>query len=344
MRRIGPPAAAASVVYATAVVVWQALRLGVGDRWWWLAAANVLSLYLFLPLLLLLPLAWLGRWRLAGGIRLTAVVATAIPAVVFLVLYGGFFLPKVVPAGDGRVHAFRVMALNVLFTNDDGAAIERLARAESPDLLCLQEVNPRLAADLVTRLSVEYPYYVLLPEEWPTGLGVFSRYPLQDGGEIPDPAWKHGAQVMTVQFGGQAVLVLNVHALSPSWPGLSRTWPSTFEREFQLREEQVRLWLDRVQRHDGPAIVAGDFNSTDQNATYRQLAGLLQDAHRQAGWGLGHTAPASPEGLDRVASPSRLFRIDFVWHSDHWRAQDAHVGDWDGQSDHLPVLATLLLQ
>ena len=76
----------------------------------------------------------------------------------------------------------------------------------------------------------------------------------------------------------------------------------------------------------------------------RLLAGRLADAYRQAGWGLGHTAPASVEGLDRVPSPSRLFRIDYVWHSDHWQTLDAHVGEWDGQSDHLSVFATLQLQ
>jgi endonuclease/exonuclease/phosphatase (EEP) superfamily protein YafD len=235
------------------------------------------------------------------------------------------------------------MALNVLYTNDDGAAIEDLVRAERPDLICLQEVNPRLASDLVTRLGSEYPHYALLPEEGATGLGLFSRHPLQDEGEIPDPAWRHGAQVVTVAFAGQQVLVLNVHALSPTWPRLARDWPPRFEAEFQLREQEIAGWLDRVDQHRGPVILAGDLNSTDQNASHRMLTRYLIDAHRQVGWAWGHTAPASVEGLDRVPSPSRMFRIDYVWHSDHWQALDAHVGQWDGQSDHLPVFATLHL-
>ena len=353
MRHLTWPVGAVSVAYAVAVVVWQALRLMMGDRWWWLAAANVLSLYLFLPLVILLPLAWLGvawlkRGGVAGVVRRTAIVsaavATAVPALIFLILYGELYLPTVASGGQGGEEAFKVMTLNVLFTNDDGAAIERLIRTESPDLVCLQELGPRLASDLVTRLREEYPYHALLPEESPTGLGVFSRYPLHDEGEIPDPAWKHGAQVVTVEFGGRQVLVLNIHALAPSWPRLSRDWAPAFELEFRLREQQVGRWLDRVRQHDGPVIVAGDLNSTDQNESYRLLAAQLEDAHRQAGWGLGHTAPASGEVLDRVPSPSQLFRIDLVWYSDHWRAQEAYVGDWDGQSDHLPVFAGLRLR
>jgi endonuclease/exonuclease/phosphatase (EEP) superfamily protein YafD len=353
MRHIAWPVAAVSLTYAVVVVAWQVLRLVVGDRWWWLAAANVLSLYLFLPLVVLLPVAWLGVARLkrdaaAGAARRTATVITAVvtaaPALICFSLYGGLYLPTVAPGGNGGGEAFRVMTLNVLFTNDDGAAIERLVGAESPDLICLQELNPRLASDLVTRLGGAYRHHVLLPEESPTGLGIFSRYPLRDEGEIPDPAWKHGAQVVTLGFGGRRVLVLNIHALAPSWPRMSRDWADVFELEFQLREEQVRRWLDRVQQHDGPAIVAGDLNSTDQNETYRLLGAQLEDAHRQAGWGLGHTAPATREGLDRVPSPSHLFRIDMVWYSDQWRAQKAYVGEWDGQSDHLPVFAELLLK
>lgn len=353
MRHIAWPVAALSVTYAVAIVAWQVLRLVVGDRWWWLAAANVLSLYLFLPLVVLLPLAWLGvvwlkRDGAARAAHRTAIVSaaavTAVPALIFFSLYGGLYLPTAAPEGDGREESLKVMTLNVLFTNDDGAAIERLVQAESPDLVCLQELNPHLASDLVARLGGEYRYHALLPEVSPTGLGVFSRTPLHDEGEIPDPAWKHGAQVVTVELGGRQVLVLNIHALAPSWPRLSRDWADVFELEFQLREQQVSRWLDRVQQHAGPAIVAGDLNSTDQNETYRLLGAQLEDAHRRAGWGLGHTAPASREGLDRVPSPSHLFRIDMVWYSDHWRAQQAYVGEWDGQSDHLPVFAELLLK
>jgi endonuclease/exonuclease/phosphatase (EEP) superfamily protein YafD len=337
MRRLGWLVSTGAIAYALTIVIWQSLRLVAGDRWWWLASANVLSLYLFLPLLVLLPLAWLARRRVA-------VVATVAAAAVPMLLYGGLFLPSFAPAGAGNAVAYRVMSLNALYASNDGSAIERLVRDNVPDLVCLQELNPRLAADLVARLGSEYPYYALLPEDDPTGLGLFSRYPLRDEGEIPDPAWKHGAQVVTIAFEDRTILALNVHAVSPTWPRLAPWWPARFEAEFGLREQEIGLWLDRIGQHHGPAVLAGDLNSTDQNASYRLLAGRLNDAHRQVGWGLGHTAPASVEGLDRVPSPSRLFRIDYVWYSDHWQSLDAYVGEWDGQSDHLPVFATLRLR
>lgn len=341
MQRTSGVIAALSGAYASSVIIWQALRLLAGDRWWWLALANTLSLYLFLPLLILLPLAWLSRRRMA-------ITAATVPFVVFLLLYAGLFLPTSVQTKAEDAKVLRVMAFNVLYSNDDGTAIEQLVRAESPDLICLQEVNPRLAVDLATRLGNEYPYQSLLPEESTTGLGLFSRYPLRDEGEIPEPAkeigWERSVQVAVIEFDGQPTLVLNVHAFPPAWPTFSRYWPPRFELGFWLREEEVRVWLDRVVRHDGPVIVAGDLNSTDQNRAYRLMATQLNDAHRQVGWSLGHTAPSTFEHESGYAVPGRLLRIDFVWYSDHWRAMDAKVGDWDGQSDHLPVFASLVLE
>lgn len=326
-----------AVAYAVTIVVWQALRLLVGDRWWWLALANILSLYLFSPLLVLWPLA-LGRcW--------STIVATTVPTIFLLGLYGELFLPPVAFTGADGSATIRVMSLNVMYQRETGESIEQLAHAEMPDLICLQELTPRLAEELTVRLQDEYPYRALLPEEGVTGLGIFSRHPLQDQGEISDPArgdgWEHGAQVVLIDLAGQKVLVLNVHALSPDPFLASVSARRRFERVFQLQEEEVLLWLHRVAEHDGPAIVAGDLNTTDQNRAYRLMGTRLRDAHREAGWGFGHTVPASARGLDGHALPARLFRIDYVWCSRHWQILDIRVGDWDGQSDHLPLLATL---
>ncbi len=268
---------------------------------------------------------------------------SAVPLAIFLLLFGGLFLPRIGSAGAEDGLPLKVMTLNVLYTNDDGAGIEEIVRAESPDLICLQELNPRLAADLVGRLAADYPHYVLLPAESVIGQGVFSRYPLEDLGQIPGPGWRH-AQMVTVTLDGRSVLVLNAHAWTTWLSFRSDYWgPAGFLESFRVREEQARLWLERVAEYDGPVILAGDFNCTDQNGSYRLLAGQLHDAYREAGWGLGHTFPAFSAEWEWLPVPSRLFRLDYVWHTAHWAVADVWVGDWDGQSDHLPVFADLLL-
>lgn len=341
MRRIAGPITAVCLTYATAIVVWQALRLLAGDRWWWLAVVNTLSLYLFLPVAILAPLALLSRRR-------AAILATLVPLFIWLLLFGGLFLPGVSAGTEGDEVLFRVMTLNVLFSNNEGAAVERLVREEQPDVICLQELTPRIAADLEVRLQDTHPYRVLAPEEGTTGVGVFSRYPLQDEGELPDPAeqagrWRNGAHVMTVDVGGRPVKLLNIHAAPPPSDISHPHWFENFETVVQLREQELDLWMDWAGQQDEPLVAAGDFNLTDQNAGYRLVAARLNDAHRRAGWGWGHTWQADRRGYAGLPLPSRLLRLDYVWYSDHWRAVDAHVGAWDGQSDHLPVVATLAL-
>lgn len=345
MRQIARLTAALLLGYTGAVVLWQALRLVAGDRFWWLGMANSFSFYLLIPLLILAGLASIGIvWLRGYGWPAAVLVATAGSLAIVLALYGGLFLPDLGVAGEAEAVTIRALTLNVLGSNSDGEPIARTIRAESPDLVFLQELSPRMAADLLVRLENEYPYHVLLPEEGVTGLGVFSRFPLSDEGEIPDPAWKHGAQVMTMLLEGRSVLVLNVHALSSWTPfGTDSYTTEDFEESFRLRQTQVGLWLDRVEEHDGPVIVAGDFNFTDQNAAYRQMVARLEDSHRQAGWGLGHTFPARALRAGWIPIPSRLLRLDYVWHSHHWTASSSHVGEWDGRSDHLPFISDLLM-
>jgi endonuclease/exonuclease/phosphatase (EEP) superfamily protein YafD len=341
MRRFARFITALTAGYAVGIVAWQVLRLVAGDRWWWLALANAFSPYLFLPLVALLPLAVLARRRVAF-------VATVVPLVVFLVLYGGLFLPQISRAGADDATTLRVMTLNLLVLNDDGAAVQRQIQAESPDVICLQELTPRMAADLEQRLGDEYPHFSLMPEGDTSGAGVFSRYPLRDEGELPDPAaeagwWRHGAQAVTVDYLGRSVLVLNIHALPHYLEIDDPRWAERFEQGFQMREKQIKAWMDWVQQYDGPVVAAGDLNFTDQNRAYRLMAGQLNDAHRQAGYGLGHTWHAYSRGFVGLPLPSRLLRLDYVWYSDHWKALEVRVGDWDGQSDHLSVVAELLL-
>lgn len=337
MKRIGFLLAVVCGAYAAAVVGWQALRLAYGDRWWWLAVANTLSLYLLLPSAVAWPLALLSRRRLA-------VAGATVPLIVLLASYGGLFLPQI-GAGQAEGGArLRVMTANVLYLTDEGAAIEPLIRAESPDVICLQELNPRLAQDLTARLGKDYPYYTLLPEEDTSGLGLFSRYPLHDVEEIPDPAWRHGAQAAAITVAGRPVLVLNVHAVPLVFAFHRGNSTADMEERYRECEEEARLWRDRVARHDGPAIVAGDLNAVDQNLSYRLLAAELQDAHRQAGQGLGHTWPAYRGWMERVPVVARMWRVDYVLASEEWQVVSSRVGQVGGAADHLPVVADLVLR
>jgi vancomycin resistance protein VanJ len=130
------------------------------------------------------------------------------------------------------------------------------------------------------------------------------------------------------------VTVLNVHPVAtPIAPG------HRMEATIRDREAQARAIADLVAARPGPLIAPGDYNTTERNAAYGIVAGSLRDAWREAGRGPGHTFPG---GSDYPLT--WLVRIDYIFHSAHWRATEARVLPWDGASDHRPLLARLVLR
>jgi endonuclease/exonuclease/phosphatase (EEP) superfamily protein YafD len=78
---------------------------------------------------------------------------------------------------------------------------------------------------------------------------------------------------------------------------------------------------------------------SDQAVIYGDLAARLGDSFREAGAGFGMSWPAGlSEELPDILPP--LMRLDYVWHSGHFRAVNADQGP-DLGSDHLPLVATL---
>ncbi|MBE2201998.1 MAG: endonuclease/exonuclease/phosphatase family protein [Anaerolinea sp.] len=99
---------------------------------------------------------------------------------------------------------------------------------------------------------------------------------------------------------------------------------------------QMDAILDYIQQIDGPLVLVGDLNMTDQHPAYAALMAHLQDAFVERGRGLGFTfTPFATYELP-------TWRIDYVLHSPVLTAVDVQIGDFGG-SDHKPVLATLAL-
>ncbi len=74
------------------------------------------------------------------------------------------------------------------------------------------------------------------------------------------------------------------------------------------------------------------------------VPGSGQDAHRRAGWGFGNTFPAHQGYSHGLPIFRKLTRIDMIFYSSEFIALSSHVGATSGESDHLPVLATLAWQ
>lgn len=334
---------ALALLYAAGLLAWAVLHPLFGDRWWWLYYANAFALYLFLPLLLLLPLA---LWLRDRALLACAALACAIG----LWAFGGLLLPRIGGPAEPSAPRLTVLSSNVFGFNESYADVERALREADADVLALQELNPRMAEHLTRALGDRYPHRVLAPLDGVCGIGVYARYPLSVlEREMPSEHWCGGPQLLEMDFAGERVTLMNIHALPPGDPSDG----DAIEWRARERERQARMLADYAAEREavGPVIVLGDLNATQRQRAYRILAERLDDAWLQGGTGPGHTWPG-PGALDVFPSdalrflrhaPRWLMRIDMIFVSRRWSTERAWTGPWDGHSDHRPVGAVLRL-
>lgn len=334
------PALAASL-YALAMAVYLALRLLFGDGFWWLSLLNTFAHLLFLPLLPLLALAALARSR-AGTLRLLPL------AVVGGMWFAPYFLPKAQNESSGI--RLQTVSFNVWGHNHDLSQIEAWIRATNADIVLLQEISPAYAQAELPHLRDLYPYQSSQsdPSRWGGNI-TLSRYPIltEDYIDLQTPETPPPLRVV-LDVEGYSVAVYNVHLAWPArqHPRLSLPISSFYLKvalgfDDRARNQQITHLIEHLQNEPYPYIVAGDFNMSASSATYQRLAAAMQDSFREVGSGLGTSWPvSSARGLPAFVPP--LIRIDYIWHSAHFRALTAQAGPRLG-SDHLPVLAGLEL-
>ena len=314
-------------VYALSVLGFLALRALLPRLPPILALLNVFVPFLFAPLLLLFPLAWLARSR--------AILACAgVLLVAFLWLYAPFFLPRPGPGVSHSHRAFTVMSYNLGFEHAMPEQLVDTIADEGADIVAVQELVPAMAALVRERLGGAYPYQIAEPGARTNGL--LSRYPVLHSRWFAPAGDGRPVIDAVLDVGGAPVRVLVVH---PEPPGIS--WlDGDLPLPVGLHEDRVRTELADVARRAAgssvPALVAGDLNATDQSRAYGTLARVLDDAYREAGWGFGFTFPFELRVNGRQV-PGPFARLDYVFHSDDLYPQWARVRCRPG-SDHCALV------
>jgi vancomycin resistance protein VanJ len=322
-----------TALYALLPVVWCIARQTPVARWWLFELTDIFSVWMYLPLPLLAALAALRRDR-----SLTAWLV--LPLAMFLVEYGGAFLPKRVAVAAAGT-PLRVMTSNLMVDNQYPAGLEAVLEQENPDVVALQELNFRMANFLNARLRDRYPYQVLHPHVTDGGLGVLSRYPIQ---EVGPPGLEPGTclcQHVRIDLGSEVVDLLSVHPDTPRVRFLTYK-PVPLPRDFNdsSRDAEITMALARVADATGPLLVVGDFNTSDRQPFYRRLRERLDNAYEEAGWGFGYTYPTF---IEFFTFPFPLVRIDHVFYNQAWAARAAWSAALPG-SDHRYLIADLLLR
>ncbi|HEY1014759.1 MAG TPA: endonuclease/exonuclease/phosphatase family protein [Herpetosiphonaceae bacterium] len=292
---------------------------------------SVAGPWIYVPLPVLALLALVRRQR--ANLLLLAGIA-----LLFLISYGGRFWPKAAPAFVASAPALRVMSWNVLYDNDDVAAVSAQILAEQPDLVLLQEFGVGLSDGLAAALKAEYPHQALYPHPKPDGFAVFSRLPFAELHAPLLPGDSCRCQAIALEVGGRRVTVLNAHPYPPN-THLRSGIPAGITTESQ--DASLAALTAAAEREAGPLLLAGDFNLVDRQPGYGLLRAKLGDAFAEAGSGFGFTYPAQAKLNILPVGP--VIRIDYIFHSAHWAAGAAWTGGTE-VSDHRYVVADLLLR
>lgn len=330
--------------YGAAVALYCGLRLTASDQFWWLAWLHNFAPYYFFPSVLALPLAW----------RLHAKRLSAILLGVFII---GFvwLLPRfssvLFPVSDNLdIPNLTIVTFNVWGDNSQLDRVISWLSETNADVILLQEIPPAWAGIDIPQLANQYPYQVSQALEFrPWGDAILSRHPIVTHGRYPVEGDFAASELIEITWQGRTIAVYNAHLSIPQrvFPRFSLPVSPPFLNMFlrydeQVSNSQVDRLLEIVSTENAPFVIGGDFNLSENAVKYRQLASHLNDSFREAGWGLGATWPnAHTAGLPSFIP--LLLRIDYIWHSEHFRSLDSFVGPELG-SDHFPLVSVLELQ
>lgn len=310
---------------------------GARRYWWiWIGAVPV-ALWALLRLLAIdggFPLATLMPFTPYAALAALFVAAVALAlenwaasvvAGVACALLSALVLPRAI--GDGTVDAdghrtITVLAANVHRGTADPDALLALAARTDADVLSVEELTPRFAAELrAAGIAERMPFHVLEMAEHSSGAGLYSRRPLSP---LPGPG-RFQFRMPRARLslaGGGAIRLVVAHPFPPQ-PGHVGVW-----------EESLRSLPSAG--FGPPWLLLGDFNATLDQSQFRDLVDRgYADAGEVAGLGLEPTFPQEghlipPITIDHVLADRRLGIVSYA------------VEGLPG-SDHRAVLATVTL-
>jgi endonuclease/exonuclease/phosphatase (EEP) superfamily protein YafD len=309
-----------TAVYLVLLALWFGLWWLTADRFWPLVMVNRVVPYLFIPAaVLMITLAAKRHWRLAA--------IAGLPLLLFVWLYRPYLLPQRSEPGTA---VLRVMSYNILFSNQNADGVAAVIQTYAPDLVALQEVRPRMMAELRERLAVNYPYSLIGAHNEYGTTAVFSRYPFLHQ-QIIDLGDDRPATMVVVEIEGERVVFTAVHlrAYGLRWVPPHQI-PQAIGERTRLQNRQAELLLAALAKQEGTVIVGCDCNSKESSSSYRMLAETLANA-----------AHSRPNLILPGASPDQnLQHIDYILYRGNLRANGVYVIDNSGSSDHQPIVAS----
>ena len=321
-----------ATAYPVALLLLVGMHAMLPQREGVLALTQIFAPYLFLPLLALLPFAFL-----AGAVPLRVALLLC------LVVFGLRFMPRLVsPVVEPKPGAMQITALSWnVEVGGDSVAIREMLLTKQPDIAAFQEID-WLPLQRDPELLGLYPhFFVQPPYDATSGMVLLSKFPMLEA-RVPelDPSlWERPRMLQAkLEVGGQTLNVFSAHPSPPGGGCRSLLCYDSTLRDARL--SAIRAYIEPAMLSGEAVLLVGDFNTTDREPGYWDVSRGLQDSFKRAGTGLGNTwAPHSFR--DRGLA---LLRIDYMFAGPKLRPLQVEVDCQSKSSDHCALMGTFELQ
>ncbi|WP_181791128.1 endonuclease/exonuclease/phosphatase family protein [Streptomyces phytophilus] len=232
---------------------------------------------------------------------------------------------------DGSA-VIRLLSYNIRSMRDDTAALARVIRACTPDVVCIQEA-PRFfrwrkkAARLARATGLLYVTGGATTAGPMLLAGLRAHVERTDEKLLPRTPGLHqrGLATAVLRFGGARVAVVSTHL------SLARA----------ERYEQAGLLLAHVRALGEPhVVVAGDLNERPKGPAFRRLADELQDGWAVSPWG-GRRTSTALDPRKRIDAVLATGAVEVLGCGVPAGLPGVSPADLRDATDHLPVLAAL---
>lgn len=171
--------------------------------------------------------------------------------------------------------ALTVMSYNLFFKNGRKDQSIAIIKKANPDVLFVQELTPNWAAKIENSLEGAYKYKVTESLDGTHGIGIYSKYKIDNQRLLNNSARKPFAQVVDLSINNKSIQLINTHLASPAVAIENKDrFFSLFRENYQIRKKQIKalnaLAENGSKKFDCQLLV-GDLNTLHSEPIFKRL-------------------------------------------------------------------------
>lgn len=295
---------------------------------------NTISLVSFIglsiPFLLFFNIAFIIYWMLRFKKHFLISTMVLLVGIQYVSKLYSFTEKKVLLASDLKIMNYNVRMFNLynwIEEADVDKKIYKFINEQQPDILCLQEFNPK--ADL----GFNFPYKFIKRSEknGQFGHAIFSKYEIINAESLNFSNSGNNTIFADIVKGKDTFRVYNVHLeslkINPKNEHfnqeISEKLRIRLENSFKKQANQTEQIIQHQKKTKHKKIICGDLNNTAFSFVYKQLKRDKNDAFEIAGKGFGKTYDFEfPLRIDFILVDKEItinhFKTFNVQYSDHF--------------------------